>query len=164
MNSRIARSLTLCLCSCLLILLGANSLLAQGNKNSKHGNNETESIKALLQTQVDCWNRRDLKGFMQTYWNSEQLTFSSGGETTNGWQDTFERYQNRYQSEGAEMGTLAFDELKVGLLSDQVALVLGNWKLKMKKSNPQGNFSLVMRKMKDGWKIIHDHSSSLDKK
>ena len=36
-------------------------------------------IRAVLDSQVGAWNRRDLEGFMQGYWHSPDLTFYSGG-------------------------------------------------------------------------------------
>ena len=43
---------------------------------------DEKEIAAILQKQTDAWNRQDIDGFMQTYWKSEELTFSSGGTTT----------------------------------------------------------------------------------
>ena len=60
------------------------------------------------------------------------------------------------------MGKLRFDNLEFVELAPNAALVLGQWHLKMKEDERRdGNFSLVFKKMKNGWKIIHDHSSRL---
>ena len=143
------------------IALATNFLNAQDKSASNDATKK--SIGKLLQTQVDCWNKEDLEGFMQTYWKSEKLTFSAGGQTTRGWQQTFDRYKKRYQTGDAEMGKLRFDNLEIEMLGDDSCFVLGRWHLKMSNENPEGNFSLVMKKMKGEWKIIHDHSSSLEK-
>ena len=136
--------------------------LCTAQENDQDDKKVKAKIESLLQTQVDQWNKKDLKGFMQTYWKSEKLTFSSGGKTTRGWQQTFDRYKRRYQGYGAEMGKLHFDKIEMDLLSDKACLVLGRWHLKMEKEKLEGNFSLVLKKMDGGWKIVHDHSSSLD--
>jgi len=115
-------------------------------------------IKSILIKQAEHWNNQDLVGFMEAYWNSKQLTFSGGGKTTRGWQATLNRYKEKYPPE--KMGRLTFDHLETTELGDSAALVLGQWHLKSEKSNADGNFSLVLRKMNDQWKIIHDHSSS----
>ncbi len=126
---------------------------------------ETElvaELEALLVAQDECWNRGDLEGFMATYWKSEDLTFSGSGSTTRGWQQTYDRYVARYHPP-EKMGQLHFDGLETTLLGDSAALVLGNWHLLMTDGETRdGNFSLVMSKMDDGWKIIHDHSSTLE--
>jgi ketosteroid isomerase-like protein len=36
---------------------------------------------------------------------------------------------------------------------------LGKWALAREKDNPKGRFTLIFRKFKDGWKIVHDHTS-----
>jgi hypothetical protein len=60
------------------------------------------------------------------------------------------------------MGRLHFDELEIRLLGKSNALVLGQWHLDINGEKRDGNFSLVMEKFGDDWKIIHDHSSSLE--
>jgi len=117
-------------------------------------------IRAVLDRQVLAWNRRDLEGFMKGYWRSPDLTFYSGGTTVSGWEPTLERYRKSYQSEGKEMGKLDFSELKIELLGPSAAFVRGRFHLKMSSSEPAGIFTLTFRKFADGWKIIHDHTST----
>ncbi|MCH8330303.1 MAG: nuclear transport factor 2 family protein, partial [Bacteroidetes bacterium] len=56
-------------------------------------------------------------------------------------------------------GTLEFTILTIRLLDDETAIVLGQWQLSRPPDNPNGYFSLVFKKLEDGWKIIYDHSS-----
>ena len=120
----------------------------------------TKAILAVLDNQVAAWNRHDLEGFMAGYRNSEKLSFYSGGTKTSGWQTTLERYRNRYQSQGREMGHLEFSELEVETLGPDTAFVRGHWNLKMSNGDQGGLFTLIFRKFGDGWKIIHDHTSA----
>jgi ketosteroid isomerase-like protein len=117
-------------------------------------------IRAVLDKQVEAWNRRDLEGFMTGYWNSPNLSFYSGGTRTNSWQATIERYRKTYQSDGREMGHLDFSEIQIELLGKDSAFVRGKWHLKMKESEPGGLFTLIFRKLPEGWRVIHDHTSS----
>jgi ketosteroid isomerase-like protein len=119
-----------------------------------------QEIHAVLDKQVAAWNRRDLEGFMSGYWNSTELSFYSGGVKTYGWQQTIDRYRNRYQSDGREMGQLDFSNIEINILSPDSAYVRGRWHLKMKDGEPAGLFTLIFRKLPGGWKIIHDHTSS----
>ncbi len=121
---------------------------------------ETE-IRQLLRTQADAWNDGDLETFMATYWNSPELTFSSGGQTTRGWQATLDRYRTRYANREI-MGQLNFDHLEFRPLGNSATLVLGTWHLHNNQGNPQGNFSLVLQKKDGRWLIVHDHSSTLE--
>ncbi|HZD95234.1 MAG TPA: nuclear transport factor 2 family protein [Candidatus Sulfotelmatobacter sp.] len=119
-----------------------------------------EGIKHLLVSQVEAWNHGKLEGFMQGYWQSPELTFFSSGTMTKGWQPTLERYRQRYQAEGKEMGKLEFQELNVDLLSRSSAVVTGKWQLTMSDGKqPHGLFTLILKRMPGGWRIVHDHTS-----
>jgi beta-aspartyl-peptidase (threonine type) len=119
-----------------------------------------QEIRRVLARQVEAWNRRDLEGFMQGYWNSPDLTFYSGGTTVSGWEPTLKRYRERYQGEGREMGHLDFSDLKIELLGPSAGFVRGRFHLKMAGGESGGLFTLTFRKFADGWKIVHDHTSS----
>ncbi len=119
-----------------------------------------EGIKHLLVTQIEAWNHGNLEGFMQGYWQSPDLTFFSGTSVTRGWDPTLARYKQRYQSEGREMGHLDFQDLNIDLLSGRSAVVTGKWQLTMQDGKqPHGLFTLIIKRMPDGWKIVHDHTS-----
>src|SRR5262245_51177472 len=113
-----------------LVLVARPDGLGQQSKGST--SKEAAAVRAVLDSQVEAWNKRDLEGFMKGYWNSDQLSFYSGGSKTNGWQATIDRYRRTYQSEGREMGTLDFSELQIETLSERSAFVRGHWHLKMK--------------------------------
>jgi beta-aspartyl-peptidase (threonine type) len=116
-------------------------------------------IKKILDEQVAAWNKGDLEGFMKGYWKSPDLTFVSGKDITRGWEETLERYKKRYQAEGKEMGKLAFSDVTVTELAPGVALVTGKWELTLSKEMPGGRYSLIFKKLADGWRIVHDHTS-----
>jgi ketosteroid isomerase-like protein len=139
----------------LAVALQAN---AKQKKSSKPG--DISEIRGVLDRQVEAWNRRDLEGFMQGYWHSRDLTFYSGGTVVSGWEETLARYRNRYQSAGNEMGRLEFTDLKIEMLGSGAAFVRGRFHLKMSGGEAGGLFTLTFRKFAEGWKIIHDHTST----
>ena len=119
------------------------------------------AIQNVLETQQQAWNAGDIDKFMEFYWKSDNLTFSSGGKITRGWQSTLENYKTRYPSV-AEMGQLTFGDLQITLLGSDAALVLGEWHLSRESQGVEdvgGKFSLVLRRIDDQWLIIHDHTS-----
>jgi beta-aspartyl-peptidase (threonine type) len=128
---------------------------------SQRGDLELEKgIKHLLLTQVDAWNHGNLDGFMEGYWHSPDLTFFSGETVTRGWEPTLLRYRQRYKSEGKEMGKLEFQDLTIDLLSPRSGVVRGKWQLTMSDGKqPHGLFTLILKRMPEGWKIVHDHTS-----
>jgi beta-aspartyl-peptidase (threonine type) len=99
---------------------------------------------------------------MEHYWKSDELTFSAGGQTTRGWQNTLERYRQRYPTV-EKMGRLTFDHLEVQPLDETAALVLGQWRLAREDDALDGNFSLIVRKLDGRWLIVHDHTSRAEK-
>ncbi len=66
-----------------------------------------EEIRAKIEAQQAAWNKGDLDAFMIPYWKSDQLTFSSGGKTTRGWQATLDGYKSKY-STPEKIGKLTF--------------------------------------------------------
>ena len=118
-----------------------------------------EAVRGVLDAQVAAWNRGDLEGFMAGYWNSDRLTFFSGGDITRGWKPTLDRYHKRYRAEGKEMGRTEFSDVEIDLVGPDTAFVRGRWKLFLSKSSPEGLFTLRFHHFPEGWKIVHDHSS-----
>lgn len=122
-----------------------------------------EGIKHLLVSQVEAWNHGNLEAFMQGYWQSPDLTFFSGATVTKGWEPTLLRYRQRYQSQGKEMGKLEFQDLDIDLLSRRSAVVTGKWQLTMSDGKqPHGLFTLIFKRMPNGWRIVHDHTSAAE--
>jgi ketosteroid isomerase-like protein len=117
-----------------------------------------KEIRAVLDLQQAAWNRGDVEGFMAYYWPSDDLTFQSGNSRTRGWAGVLARYKKNYPPE--KMGRLEFADLEVHLLSRDSAFVLGRFKLDLDGSRREGVFTLIFRRMKDGWRIVHDHTSS----
>ena len=137
----------------LLFLCVAVSVSAQ-SKDEK----TKAAIKKVMDDQTAAWNRGDIEGFMQGYWNSPQMMFVSGDNMTKGWQPTLERYQKTYDSR-EKMGVLSFSELEITLTGKDSAVVFGRFTLQRKADKPTGLFTLNFRKFKTGWKIILDHTS-----
>lgn len=127
------------------------SLAAQTSK-------QETAIRKVMDDQAAAWNRGDLESFMAGYWRSEKLTFISGTEVTRGWQQTLDNYKRGYGSK-EKMGFLTFSDLEFTILSKDAAVVLGSWSLKREKDNPRGKFTLTFRKLKEGWRIVMDHTS-----
>lgn len=121
---------------------------------------DRDAVRKVLDDQVAAWNKGDLDGFMAGYWKSEKLTFFTGNEQTAGWQATLDRYHKKYQSGGKDMGKLAFTDLTIELLGADHALVRGRFVLRLGDEMPTGLFTLVLRRLPAGWRIVHDHTSS----
>ena len=121
------------------------------------------AVTQVLGSQVKAWNNHDLDAFMMGYWKSADLTFFSGANERHGWQETMDRYKEKYASPGHEMGKLEFSNMRVEALGSDAAFVRGEWHLTMSDGKtPHGLFTLVFRRFSDGWKIVHDHTSAAE--
>jgi ketosteroid isomerase-like protein len=122
---------------------------------------EAAAVRKVLDTQVECWNRADLDGFLGGYRRGPDVVFQSGPNRFDGFEAMRARYQKTYQADGREMGRLAFSDLEVLLLGPDAALARGRWGLTMSDGKrPGGLFTLILRKLPEGWRIVHDHTSS----
>jgi ketosteroid isomerase-like protein len=144
----------------LLVAIIPLSALAQSSaKPNKREGKDIAAIRAVLYAQRDAWNRGDVEGYMDGYVRSDDTVLVSADNVTRGWQTVLDRYKKNYNSR-EKMGTLTFSDLETTLIGTDAAMVLGRWHLKRAGDEPHGRFTLIFRKTKQGWKIIHDHTSS----
>jgi ketosteroid isomerase-like protein len=118
---------------------------------------DTKTIRAIMDHQVNEWNKGNVEGFMSGYWKSENMTFQSGNKRLNGYGALSAMYKKNYA--GAKMGKLTFKDIVIKPLGKNIYIVLGRWNVKTEASEKEGLFTLIIRKIKNQWKIIHDHSS-----
>jgi ketosteroid isomerase-like protein len=59
------------------------------------------------------------------------------------------------------MGRLTFSDLEITVLSSSAVLVLGRWQLEREADRPGGVFTIVVRRLAGGWRIVHDHTSTV---
>jgi ketosteroid isomerase-like protein len=118
------------------------------------------AVVAVLENQQAAWNRGDLPGYMDGYARGPELIFTSGGHIRRGWDEAFARYRQRYGEDRSGMGQLAFDILGVQPIGAAGAVVLGRWRLSDTPSAGAGVFSVILERRAEGWRIIHDHTSS----
>ena len=117
----------------------------------------TAAVTEVLTTQAEAWNKGNIEEFMEGYWNSPDLSFTSDGNINRGYDGVLQRYKTNYSPE--TMGILTFSDLEITPLSNDAAFVLGTFKLDRAPDNPEGKFTLLFRKFEEGWKVIHDHTS-----
>lgn len=142
--------------SLVIILLLANMSSAQTPSENK----SIAAIRAVIEAQRDAWNKGDVEGYMAGYDVSDNTVFVSGDTVTHGWKTVLERYKKGYDTR-EKMGQLTFSDLEFTILSKDSAVVVGRWLLKRANDEPHGRFTLIFKKTKQGWRIIHDHTSSV---
>lgn len=118
------------------------------------------AIAQVLAAQTAAWNRGDIPGFMQGYWQSDSLVFIGKKGLTYGWRPTLANYQKSYP-DAAAMGRLDFGALRITPLGPDAAEVVGAWHLARPAAlgDLGGHFLLVFRRVQGRWVIVADHTS-----
>ena len=146
----------------LLILLSCSMNNTNTIETIKQDPNEIDAIKKVLTTQQECWNNGDIDGFMEGYWNSKELIFTSlNHKPAYGWENTLERYKNSYPTKSS-MGKFRFEILDLKLISKNTAVLKGKWELIRINDHPNGLFWLDLEKFDENWLITKDSTISFE--
>ena len=122
---------------------------------------EINKIKDVLETQRKYWNKGDIDGFMQGYWKSKDLIFTSAShKPAYGWKNTLKRYKNSYPNKES-MGEFNYNIIDIRITSKTTALLNGTWKLIRKNDNPEGEFWLELESFNGKWLITKDSTISI---
>ena len=116
-------------------------------------------VADLMETQRQAWNRGDLAEFVSYY--DPSMTFCGSRGVTRGLDDLLEGYQKRYPT-AKERGVLTFKVIEMRPLGGATALVLGQYMIE-REEPASGFFSLLVQRMPDGVRIIHDHTSATER-
>jgi beta-aspartyl-peptidase (threonine type) len=118
-------------------------------------------ILDVLRDQADAWNRGDLNAFLEGYWRSDRTVFAGGDKVHRGFEAMARRYREAYPTK-EKMGRLSFSNVTFEQLEADRAVLTGAWEVEIAGSEkrPGGVFTLIWRKFDEGWKIVHDHTSS----
>ena len=120
---------------------------------------DAAAIRAELDREAAAWNRGDLDGYLSGY--ERAATTMVGKELRRGWDAIAAHYRKSY-GDRARMGALTFSELEIRPLGAGFALAIGHWALARAADagGPVGGwFTLTLKKTRDGWRIVVDHTS-----
>ncbi|HKR01088.1 MAG TPA: nuclear transport factor 2 family protein [Pyrinomonadaceae bacterium] len=144
----------------LFFAVNAQQAHAVGPQMNKRETKDAADIRAVMDAQAAAWNRGDIEGYMAGYLRSDEIVFISGDAVTRGWQTVLERYKRNYNTR-EKMGVLAFNDLEIKFIAKDAATAIGRWQLTLASGGaPHGRFTLIFRRTKEGWRIVHDHTSS----
>ena len=122
--------------------------------------NEVEAaVRDVFEAGCMAWNRGDLDGYLESYWDSDQTLWISNGSLTRGREAIIAAYKSRF-SDPPQMGKLTLSELEVEVLTPTDAIAFGHWMLALDEESSQGFFTVQLRKIDGSWFYVSDHSSS----
>jgi ketosteroid isomerase-like protein len=138
-----------------LIVSGCTIEIEEEGDSDLHG-----SVERMLAGSAEAWNGGVLDGFMDDYLESENTTYIGGGGLLTGYDEIYERYAPLFEP-GASRDSLRFENIRTRRLAVVEAIATARWVLYQgDEITGSGPFTLVLRHTSNGWKIIHDHSSS----
>lgn len=115
-------------------------------------------VKKVLLDQEAAWNKGNIEGYMQGYWNNDSLKFIGKNGIEYGWKKTLENYRKSYP-DIATMGVLKFDIIQIKMLCKKSSFVTGKWALKRESGDIGGTFTLLVEYIDGAWVITCDHTS-----
>ena len=117
---------------------------------------QSKIITAMKNSEND-WNKGDLDSFMKMYTDESTMMMPTGPAGIN---TIKELYEKKYFNGKMPKQNLHYEDLKVTLLGEKYALLTGKFILTGNNlPERSGVYSLVMVLTRNGWKILHDHSS-----
>lgn len=117
-------------------------------------------VEAMLEASAEGWNAGELDAFMAVYADSPATTYVGGSGLRVGYEAIRERYAPLFRP-GADRDSLRFEDLRIRALGPDVALGISRYVLhEGGEVTGSGPFTLVLSRVGDEWRIVHDHSSS----
>ena len=118
---------------------------------------DTAALIGVMQKSAADWNKGDLTAFMDSY--DDSATMMSRHGLMN--KDTMMvHYRQTYFKAGAPLQKLGFDQFQIIPLTGDYVLLTGRFMLTGGNLPVlSGRYSLVCVHRKNGWKILHDHTS-----
>jgi hypothetical protein len=120
-----------------------------------------QEIQTLILTANDKWNAHDIDGYMEAAWKSEDFLMIVDAQQIRGWAEVTAAYHRGYPNPDS-MGHVVCDRVETQLITPEVALAIMHWNLYLKGGKTLGISSLVVRHFADGWKVVSDHSTTLE--
>lgn len=119
-----------------------------------------DTLAAQFARSAAAWNGGELDRFVGDYARDSLTGFVSRGHVHHGYDWIRQNYAPSF-APGARRDSLRFEEFEVRPLGSAVALVTARFVLfREGRTTASGPFTLVMERRPDGWKILHDHTSS----
>ena len=119
---------------------------------------DEDTILQAFQASADAWNEGDLAGHLSIY--ADDVTFMTGSGPVRGVAAIEQAFRESYWRDGRPAQALSFEQVDVGMLDTNSALLTGRFVLSGGGVPEQtGWFSLVWVRTEEGWRAVHDHSS-----
>lgn len=120
---------------------------------------DEQAIRRVIADMEAAWNRGDFAGYMEGFENPG-VVFVSRGQFQDDWQGTLDHYVRDYGGDPARRGRLHFFDIRVEMLSDDAAQLIGRYRLEGGGRPQDGINTRLFRKVNGRWVIALNHVSS----
>ena len=135
------------------------ALAAPTVSNAQAATNQRQEVLAFIRAYIDAFNRADMNAFVDAYAQRSDLIRIKNGEVTRGWEAIRNEANHTKGADRVSAGVV-----EVVSLSATMALAVVPFAATVNTQQGvvqlRGAMSLVVQKTPDGWRIIHDHTSS----
>lgn len=132
-------------------------VLASCKTTQPAATDDVAAIRSILDQQQKAWSENDLEGFMEGYWESDELTYFSRGKITKGWNTTLANYKRNYPTKD-DTGKLNFEIANITQINNDAYYVMGSYFLTREVGDTNGTFMIIFKRINGEWKIIGDSS------
>lgn len=107
-----------------------------------------------------AWNRGDIEGALDFYWNSPQATWVSKAGVNQGFSAFARAMRDEYGGRPERMGVYSGDVLLAKELSPETGLIVIRWSIDRDGVSIMGGVSTQLWEEVDGaWRIVFEHAS-----
>lgn len=143
-----------------LLLLAGLASVAGCHFEVGEPENLEASVEDMLVASADAWNRGDLDGFLSTYADAPSTSFMTPSGPIRGLDSIRAAYAPAFEGGVAALDSLRFEDLNVRTIPPLMAVATGRYVLERGGiTTSNGWFTVVLRRVSEGWRIVHDHSS-----
>jgi uncharacterized protein (TIGR02246 family) len=126
------------------------------------GANQRQEVLAFVRGYVDAVNRADMTAYVDMYAQRRDLIVVNDGQVTRGWEAVRDEANQMMGAEGSYR--ISAGVVDVVILSADMAIAVLPFAASVNTTQGpmqlRGAMTLILQKTAEGWRIIHDHTST----
>jgi uncharacterized protein (TIGR02246 family) len=116
-------------------------------------------VAALEEAQLVAWNKHDLAGYLQWYWNSPELISLSNGDEIVGYTALANEMRTAFGTNPTSMGQTMMDRLRIKMVGNDTAIMVASYVTTTSKHVDAIEDMTVVRHLPEGWRIVFESAT-----
>jgi len=117
-----------------------------------------QEIHKVYNKAVSEWNNKNMRGYMNMFWESDSLRVASGSRAVYGWQRALDTSIEQ-DPQGDYMGQAYTDEFRIYPVDPSHAWSYTRFRIESEGQSMTGSSTDIWEKKNGNWRIIHSHIS-----